>query len=139
MRIIFALLFTPAATTTLLAQSSPVSPVAGTASASARPIELAPNAPERHIVVPGDTLWGISALFLKDPYRWPELWKMNGEQVRNPHRIYPGQVLILDRSGTEPQLRLGKLVKLEPRVRVDIPSKEIPAIPPQAIEPPFSA
>lgn len=136
-RIIFALLFTfsTAATTTLLAQSSPVSPVAGTASASARPIELAPNAPERHIVVPGDTLWGISALFLKDPYRWPELWKMNGEQVRNPHRIYPGQVLILDRSGTEPQLRLGKLVKLEPQVRVDIPSKEIPAIPPQAIEP----
>ena len=58
----------------------------------AKPIELAPDAPDRHIVVRGDTLWGISSKFLKDPYRWPEVWKMNAEQVKNPHRIYPGQV-----------------------------------------------
>lgn len=100
-----------------------------------RPLELAPDAPERHVVVPGDTLWGISSKFLKDPYRWPELWKMNTEQVKNPHRIYPGQVVILDRSGTEPQLRLGQLVKVEPAVRSEPISKEIPAIPPQVIEP----
>lgn len=102
---------------------------------AAKPLELAPDAPERHIVVPGDTLWGISSKFLKDPFRWPELWKMNAEQVRNPHRIYPGQVLILDRSGADPQLRLGNLVKLGPQVRVEVPPKEIPAIPAQAIEP----
>lgn len=102
---------------------------------SAKPIELAPDAPERHIVVPGDTLWGIAGKFLKDPFRWPELWKMNAEQVRNPHRIYPGQVLILDRSGAEPRLRLGNVIKLGPEVRVETPPQEIPAIPASAIEP----
>ncbi|MDP1606380.1 MAG: LysM domain-containing protein [Rhodocyclaceae bacterium] len=105
------------------------------AAAFAKPIELAPDAPDRHIVVPGDTLWGIAAKFLKDPYRWPALWKMNAEQVKNPHRIYPGQVVILDRSGAEPQLRLGNVIKLEPQVRVEMTVKEIPAIPAQAIEP----
>lgn len=129
-RIIFALLlsFSTTATTTALAQNMPVA-------AATKPIELAPDAPDRHIVVPGDTLWGISSKFLKDPFRWPELWKMNAAEVKNPHRIYPGQVLILDRSGAEPRLRLGKLIKLEPQVRVEAVSSEIPAISPQAIEP----
>ena len=45
----------------------------------ARPLELAADAPDRHIVVKGDTLWGISAKFLKDPYRWPEIWRLNDE------------------------------------------------------------
>lgn len=132
-RIIFALLlsFSTAATTTALAQSAQVTAVP----AAARPIELALDAPERHIVVPGDTLWGISAKFLKDPYRWPELWRMNAEQVRNPHRIYPGQVVILDRSGTEPQLRLGQVIKLVPEVRAETTPTEIPAIPAHVIEP----
>jgi nucleoid-associated protein YgaU len=122
-RIIFALLFS--FSTAACAQGAAVP----------APIELRPDAPERHIVVPGDTLWGIAAKFLKDPYRWPALWKLNDAQLKSPHRIYPGQVLVLDRSGAEPQLRLGKLVKLEPQVRVEVAAKEIPAIPPQAIEP----
>lgn len=130
-RIIFALLlsFSTAAVTTAFAQNVQAT------TAVARPIELAPDAPDRHIVVHGDTLWGIASKFLKDPFRWPELWRMNTEQVKNPHRIYPGQVLILDRSGAEPQLKLGKLFKLEPQVRVEAISTEIPAIPAQAIEP----
>lgn len=99
------------------------------------PLELAPDAPEHHVVVPGDTLWGIAAKFLKDPFRWPELWKMNAEQVRNPHRIYPGQVLVLDRSGESPTMRFGQVVKLSPAVRAEIPPKEIPAIPAHIIEP----
>lgn len=103
--------------------------------ASAKPLELAADAPDRHIVVPGDTLWDISAKFLKDPFRWPELWKMNADQVRNPHRIYPGQVLILDRSGGDPTLKIGNLVKLGPEVRAETPPQEIPAIPANAIEP----
>jgi nucleoid-associated protein YgaU len=122
-RIIFALLFS--FSTAALAQGA----------AAPTPVELRPDAPERHIVVPGDTLWGIASKFLKDPYRWPELWKMNDAQLKSPHRIYPGQVLLLDRSGAEPQLKLGTLVKLEPQVRVEAAAKEIPAIPPQAIEP----
>jgi hypothetical protein len=102
---------------------------------STTPLELAPDAPDRHIVVPGDTLWGISAKFLKDPYRWPEIWRLNPEEIRNPHRIYPGQVVVLDRSGADPQLKLGRLIKAEPKVYSDAEHEAIPAIPQQAIEP----
>ncbi len=125
-RIIFAL-FLSFSTVVALAQ--------GTPAAASKPLELAPNAPERHVVVRGDTLWGISAKFLKDPFRWPELWNMNKSEVKNPHLIYPGQVLILDLSGGNPRLRLGNVIKLSPEVRVEVPPKEIPAIPSQAIEP----
>lgn len=121
--IIFALIF-GFSTAAAVAQNAP----------PAKPIELAPDAPDRHIVVRGDTLWGISAKFLKDPFRWPEVWRMNAEQVKNPHRIYPGQVIVLDRSGEQPQLKLAT-VKLSPQVRAEPISEEIPAIPPQAIEP----
>ncbi len=105
-----------------------------------KPIELQPDAPDRHIVVKGDTLWGISSMFLKDPYRWPEIWRLNKEQIKNPHWIYPGQVVILDRSGATPQLKLGKLVgeeegKLEPKVYSEPIKHEIPAIPQDKIEP----
>lgn len=100
-----------------------------------KPLELAPDAPDRHIVVPGDTLWGISAKFLRDPYRWPEIWRMNPDQIKNPHRIYPGQVIILDTSSGQPQLKLGNIVKAEPRIYVEEDRKEIPAIPQQVIEP----
>lgn len=98
-----------------------------------QPIELAPDAPDRHTVVQGDTLWGIAAKFLKDPFRWPEIWKMNAGEVKNPHRIYPGQVVLLDRNG--PSLRLGNVVKLSPQIRSEVPPQEIPSISPQAIEP----
>lgn len=105
---------------------------------------LKEDAPDRHTVVQGDTLWSISARFLKDPWKWPEVWKMNQEQIKNPHRIYPGDVVVLDRSGSQAQLRLiqspsgqgGSLVRLSPRTRVE-PLKDaaVPAISPSAIEP----
>jgi hypothetical protein len=57
--------------------------------------ELAPNAPERYTIKKGDTLWAVSVLFLKSPWRWPELWGMNKEQISNPHLIFPGQTLVL--------------------------------------------
>ena len=97
--------------------------------------ELAADAPTRHDVVPGDTLWGIASRFLKDPYRWNELWRMNGDEVKNPHRIYPGQVIVLDRSGSAPQLKLLEAVKVQPQVRIEDTRKEIAAIPQQVIEP----
>ena len=86
--------------------------------------ELAPNAPDSHTVKPGDTLWGISSLFLKTAWRWPELWGMNLEQIRNPHLIYPGQVLVLEKVDGRARLRLATgtgapttTVRLSPRVR----------------------
>ena len=90
--------------------------------------ELAPNAPDTHTVQRGDTLWDISKLFLKSPWRWPELWGMNLEQIRNPHLIYPGQVLVLVKTGGRATLRVGQAggqpaegtVKLSPQVRSEL-------------------
>jgi hypothetical protein len=64
-------------------------------------LQIREDAPDRHIVVPGDTLWDISAKFYKDPWKWPQIWLLNKEQVSDPHWIYPGNVIFLDRnSGT---------------------------------------
>lgn len=107
--------------------------------------DLAPNAPETHTVRSGDTLWGLSQLFLKSPWRWAELWGMNLEQVRNPHRIYPGQVLVLSKAGDRATLQVAQSVptpqppapvKLLPRVRSSaIENEAIASVPVQLIAP----
>ena len=83
--------------------------------------ELSPTAPDSYTVKTRDTLWDISKLFLKSPWRWPELWGMNLDQIRNPHLIYPGQILYLDKTGGRARLRMGQAVggndRLSPRVR----------------------
>jgi len=77
--------------------------------------ELAANAPERYTIKSGDTLWAISRLYLKSPWRWPELWGMNMAEIKNPHRIYPGQVLVLERKNGLARLRLeGERASTEP-------------------------
>jgi hypothetical protein len=86
--------------------------------------ELAENAPDTYTVKRGDTLWHISSMFLKSPWRWPELWGMNLEQIHNPHLIYPGQLLVLEKIDGMARLKLGSTVggvgdtvKLSPSIR----------------------
>ncbi len=104
--------------------------------------ELSPNAPDSHTVKRGDTLWGISGLFLKSPWRWPELWGMNLQQIRNPHLIFPGQVLYLDKSNGRARLRLGQPIsgdaKLSPRVREGSLNDAIATVPIHLLEPFFN-
>lgn len=129
------------------------------------PIAFRADAPDRYVVVRGDTLWGIAERFTDSPWRWPEIWDFNRDQIRNPHWIYPGDVIVLDRvrgtlsiagadggPGTEgapgvpvapgegrPGLAPGGVVgtvKLSPRVRAESTARDaIPSIPPSAIEP----
>ena len=92
---------------------------------------LNPRHPERYVVQPGDTLWDIASLFLRDPWYWPEIWQIN-PQVANPHLIYPGDVLalaFLDNGQPVIQLERGSAVRLSPRVREEPLEQAIPTIP----------
>jgi hypothetical protein len=133
----------------LLALAAPVLPATAlaqtpstTASGQARCAFL-PNAPDQHLVVRGDTLWDISGKFLQKPWCWPQVWDMNRDQIRNPHWIYPGQIVYFDRVAG--RLRLGRpngegsgtpTVRLSPTVRsTSSGSDAIPTISTSMIEP----
>jgi len=105
--------------------------------------DLRADAPHSHTVVPGDTLWDISRLFLKSPWRWPELWGMNLADIKNPHLIYPGQTLFLVKSDGRATLTTqvtapGSVptVKLSPRVRAESQANSaLPTLQNHLIEP----
>lgn len=103
---------------------------------------LKEDAPDRYVVIKGDTLWAISGRFLKDPWRWPEVWKLNKDEIKNPHLIYPGDVVVLDRANG--RLRLVKNEKFQgrgfekrsPQARVEATERAaIPVISPADIGP----
>lgn len=118
---------------------------ASDAATAGRRCAFLPNAPDQHTVVRGDTLWGISGKFLEHPWCWPQVWGMNRDEIRNPHWIYPGQIVYFDRAAG--RLRLGSPVgsgaespvqttRLSPQVRTEgIGEQAVPAIPSNAIEP----
>ena len=131
------------------AQQRPVSPqqraTAQQVASNGVPLSaLAPNAPDNYTVRRGDTLWGISGKFLKSAWRWPELWGMNLQDIRNPHLIYPGQQLYLERVGDRAFLRArrggdgqeGNTVRVSPRNRVEVMGNgPLPTLQPHLIEP----
>ena len=121
-------------------------------------LDIRSDAPDQHVVVKGDTLWDISGKFFNDPWKWPHIWGLNRETIKNPHWIYPGDVILLDR--TNGTLRIGQAVpggaspdtgetgsmsddagragavRLSPRVRESQSLHDIiPSIPAKAIAP----
>jgi hypothetical protein len=130
---------------------APASDAAPEAAPKTEPVGMQDSAPSRYVVVKGDTLWGISSRYLKNPWKWPELWGINKDLVHNPHWIYPGDVLILDLTGATPRLRLEgapdggtsrwygsqlQVTELHPQIRSQAAAATpIPMIPAKAIEP----
>src|SRR3989344_4684038 len=128
-------------------------------------VQLKPDHPERYTVVKGDTLWDISTRFLKSPWHWPKIWKIN-DRIKNPHLIYPGDVVVLRMVDGKPELTVlrketvtapglpslpesakarepaaaatpadERTVKLSPQVHSQALEAAIPTIPPNAIVP----
>ncbi len=143
--------------TTSTAPASTASAAAASEAAASAPAQapltqdaVNPSAPMRYTVKRGDTLWGISSMFLRDPWQWPEIWYDN-PQIHNPHRIYPGDVLVLaygsdgrphiyvERNGAAgagasgesgtPEPELYGVTRLEPQLRSTPLEGSIPTIP----------
>jgi hypothetical protein len=101
---------------------------------AAESVALKNGHPTEYTVVKGDTLWDISAMFLRDPWRWPDIWHAN-QQIANPHLIYPGDVLSLVYVNGQPRLMLNRgTVKLSPQVRSTPIDDAIPVVPIDAIK-----
>jgi LysM repeat protein len=114
------------------AANEPKAPAAAPAPA---PV-MQPTAPLTYTVKPGDTLWGISSMYLRDPWLWPEIWHVNSA-VQNPHRIYPGDVLTLAygaNGAAEVTVTPSNTLRVQPLVRSTPLEGPIATIPYDAIK-----
>ncbi len=117
--------------------------------AQAASCDFRADAPDQHTVVKGDTLWDIAGRFLEAPWCWGQVWGMNREEIKNPHWIYPGQIVYFDRVAG--RLRLGNqigansgngdgadpgITRLKPQLRTEALGRDaVPSIPSSVIEP----
>jgi hypothetical protein len=107
--------------------------------------EFLPNAPDQHLVVKRDTLWDISGKFLQHPWCWPQVWGLNRDQIRNPHWIYPGQIVYFDRAhgrlslhppGADGDAGAAGDLRLSPQLRTEgLGTEAVQSIPAGEIEP----
>jgi LysM domain len=103
-------------------------------------LDINPQHPEQYTVMKDDTLWDISAKFLKSPWKWHKLWH-NNTQIKNPNLIYPGDTLVFSVVNGQPRLRfaggesggVSGEVKLHPHIRKESLPNEIKTIPTDAI------
>ena len=110
---------------------------------AARTCQFRANAPDQHVVVKGDTLWDISGRFLEHPWCWPQVWGLNKDQIKNPHWIYPGQIVYFDRATGRLSLNrpggagyANGVVRLSPQIRTEGLGKDaIRSIPSSVIDP----
>jgi hypothetical protein len=139
----------PAQTETYEIEVPPPAPVVTPGPVQKPELRVRENAPLRYVVKKGDTLWGIASKFLRDAWQWPEIWYVN-PNVKNPHLIYPGNVLTLIYVDGRPMIRASDGVsmggdgtlagdgrglddRLSPSARGQRLDQAIPAIPMEAI------
>jgi len=104
-----------------------------TLTAFAASVELAKDHPDTYTVRKGDTLWSISARFLRRPWQWPEVWQAN-PQVHNPHLIYPGDVLNLAYLNGQTSIGVASRGGIEPHTRAEQLESAIKPLPLSVIE-----
>jgi len=103
-------------------------------------LTLKPEAPERYTVKKGDTLWGIAERYTDDAWQWPNIWYQNN-QVKNPHLIFPGDIIGLTNIGGEVRVTVvsrgaeSRTVKMTPTARIEPIESAIPTIPMDAVMP----
>lgn len=101
-------------------------------SSGVQALTLKPDAPARYTVREGDTLWGIAARFLEDPWQWRELQARN-PQVDSPERLFAGDVIVLEGQAGQAQVSVerarGDTVRLSPGVRRAPTRDAVPGLP----------
>ena len=98
------------------------------------PVPLAQGHPNEYVVQVGDTLWDISATFLKDPWYWPEIWYVNPD-IENPHLIYPGDVLGLVYIDGAPRITnvRASSYRMSPQARITPLTEAVTSVPYDAV------